>query len=644
MKEFLKGRRTRHLCSFVLAATILGAASPAYAFEIFGIRLWGSDEAEEIDVIGDPQNYEITLNVTGEAYLENRIRSASTLWGDREEPASGVSGLISKARGDYRRMLAALYGEARYGGAISILIDGREAADLPPDAILANPANVVVSVDTGPLFRFGVTQITNQAPPPTDPRDIVDLPADEGFAPGEEARSAVVLRAERLSVEAWRQQGHPKAEISDRRVEADHPTSTLDAILTVDPGRRAVYGPVSVQGTARMDPDFLAFMTGLRPGQEYDPDDLERASTRLARLDVFRASRFEEAEEISPDGSLPIALIVQERLPRRFGVGGSYSTIDGLGLEGYWLHRNLFGRAERLRLDARVAGIGRTFKPEELTYRLGARFIKPGVYTPDTNFETGVSADREVIEDAYTRTGVNVDAGFTHIFNPELSGRLFANVSHARFEFPSALLPDREFTTAGLMGALTYDNRDDPVDATRGFFLEGTVEPFYEFQFANAAMRATGEARAYYSFDSDARFVAAGRLKLGTLVGPELAETPPDKLFLAGGGGSVRGYAFRSIGLPAPDGVAQGGRSLIEASAEVRVKVTDSIGLVGFVDAGYVGADSIPDFSQDFQVGAGAGLRYLTGLGPIRFDVATPLNRRPGDPSVAFYVGIGQAF
>ncbi|WP_036578937.1 BamA/TamA family outer membrane protein, partial [Brucella anthropi] len=73
-------------------------------------------------------------------------------------------------------------------------------------------------------------------------------------------------------------------------------------------------------------------------------------------------------------------------------------------------------------------------------------------------------------------------------------------------------------------------------------------------------------------------------------------------------------------------------------------RITDSIGAVAFVDAGYVGEKSFPDFSEQMRVGVGGGLRYLTGLGPIRLDVAVPLNRRSGDPSYGLYVGIGQAF
>ena len=242
---------------------------------------------------------------------------------DSDKPASGASGLIAKARGDYRRLLATLYSQARYGGTISILIDGREAADLPPDAQLPDPASVRVTIDPGPLFHFGRAEIVNQAPPPADSDDEVDRPERKGFASGELARSGVVLLAERLSVEAWRQQGHAKAEVIERRVEAAHDSDTLDATLVVEPGPRAAYGPTSVQGTDRMDPGFVAYMADLPVGQEFDPDDIKRANTRLARLDVFRAQRIEEGAAIGGRRALPISVIVQERLPSASALAGA---------------------------------------------------------------------------------------------------------------------------------------------------------------------------------------------------------------------------------------------------------------------------------------------------------------------------------
>lgn len=630
----------------LLALSLMLAATPSgvQAFEIFGLDLFGRDEpAEEDLVIGEPQNYEVEFVVApaeDNGDVEDDLRAASMLWADREDPASGAAGLIAKARGDYRRLLATLYAQGRYGGVISIRIDGREASQLAPDAELAEPATVVVSVDPGPLFVFRQATIENQAPPAANRRDRVDDPREEGYAPGEIAESGVILRAERLAVEAWRQQGYAKAEAADRRVVAAHEADVVDSHITIEPGRKAYYGTVTVQGTERMDPGFVAFMTGLRAGGEYDPDDIERASTRIARMDVFRAARFQEAEEIGPDGILPISLIVQERLPRRFGIGGTYSTLDGLGLEAFWLHRNLFGRAERLRIEGRVAGIGNTLDPEELTYRVGATFTRPGIYTPDTDFSSSIYGDREVLE-AYTRTSVSADAGITHLFTEELSARFFVNAARSRFN--DDVFGIRDFMTAGFLGGLAYDSRDNAADATEGLYLETLVEPFYEFEYGNAAIRTTAEARAYYGIDADDRFVIAGRVKIGTLFGPPISELPPDRLFFAGGGGSVRGYAYRNIGVERGDEIV-GGRSLGEVSIEARARITDTIGAVVFADAGYVGADSIPDFSEDVRIGVGAGLRYLTGLGPLRFDVAVPLDRREDDPRVAFYVGIGQAF
>jgi translocation and assembly module TamA len=634
-------RRPIRLVVAAFCAVLAAAPLPAYAFELFGIKLFGSKTEEAADdTIGEPQRYEVEFAVAGDD-LEKKMKAASSLWADRDEAASGAAGLLAKARGDYRRLLGALYAEGRYGGTISIRIDGREAADLAPDATLADPARVAVAIDPGPLFHFREAQIVNQAPPTADRRDQVDAPADEGYAPGEVAASGAVLRAERLAVEAWRQQGHAKAEIADRRVVAAHDSDVIDASITVDPGRKAYYGPVTVEGAEAVDAEWIAWMTGLRHGQEYDPDDLKRASTRIAKLDVYRAARFQEAEFIGDDGLLPITYIVQERKPRRFGVGATWSSIDGGGVEAFWLHRNLFGRAERLKIEGKVAGVGQTFKPDEFTYRVGATFVKPGVYTPDTSFSASLFGDREVLE-AYTRTAITLSAGLTHEFTEELSGRLFVNAARARFDDDE--YGRRDFMTVGLAGALTYDSRDNAADATRGVFLESTFEPFYEFEYGNAAVRGTAEARAYYGFGEDSRFVLAGRLKLGMLAGESVAELPPDLLFFAGGGGSVRGYAYRNIGVETPSGNIVGGRSLAEASIEARMRVTDSIGMVAFADAGYVGADSFPTFDDRLRVGVGAGLRYITGLGPIRLDVAVPLDRRPGDPSVAFYVGLGQAF
>lgn len=630
------------------------AATPAHAFELFGIKLWGKDKAEEADdVIAEPKRYKVEVTSSGNrtnkdgkaADVDDLIKGASRLVADEEKAASGSGGLLAKARGDYRRLLMALYGEGRYGGTISIKVDGQEVADLPADTQLPDTSNIVINVDPGPQFLFARASITELAPPIEERRNKLQTPEEAGFKSGELAKSGVILKAERLAVEAWRRQGYAKAKIANENVVADHAGNVVDADITVEPGQLAHYGPLTVQGTARMDPEFVAYMADLKPGERYDPADLERTRRRLARMDVFRSTTIQEAQEINRDGSLPLDLIVQERKPRRFGVGANYSTLDGAGVEAFWMHRNLFGKAERLRFDAKVSGIGgsqdSSFDPKNFTYQLGTTFTKPGVFTPDTDFVSSLTGKREVL-DNYTETSVNGQAGFTHIFDEYMSGRLFANVSHARFD--DDYYGKRDFFTVGMLGGILLDKRDNQTNATSGYYADGVIEPFYEIKNGSFSTKFTAEGRGYYGFGADNRVVLAGRLKVGSIVGADMKDLPPDKVFFAGGGGSVRGYAYRSIGVKKPGDVVIGGRSLVEMSGEVRTKVTDSIGVVGFVDGGYVGEETYPDFAENLRLGAGAGLRYDTSLGPIRFDVAVPLNRSKGDSSFAFYVGIGQAF
>ncbi|MEO1370338.1 MAG: TAXI family TRAP transporter solute-binding subunit, partial [Acidobacteriota bacterium] len=280
-----------------------------------------------VDVI-DPQPYDLQFVITPEPEraLRNRLRGASRLFSDRDEPAAGASGLIGTARGDYRRLLAALYSEGYYAGAISLRIEGREAADLPLDTRLPETARVVAEIDTGPRFTFGRTAIVNRPPAATDPADLVPFDARLAFRRGEVAAADAIGDAADEAVEAWRQLGFPKAQVADREVVADHSRTALDAEVTLAPGRRARFGEVRVEGSRRVNPLFIRHMTDITTGREYDPDDVREAEERLRRMDVFRSVRIVEAEEIDENGDLALTVEAQDRLPRRFGVGATFVT------------------------------------------------------------------------------------------------------------------------------------------------------------------------------------------------------------------------------------------------------------------------------------------------------------------------------
>jgi translocation and assembly module TamA len=612
----------------------LGAAMPpAAAFEIFGFKFFERGEEEDAD-IADPLHYTVTLDVAGDdAGLTKQLNNASLLISDQERPVSGSLGLLSKARGDRERLVAALYEDARYDGVVDILIEGRSIDELPPDAEFgAGPVPVTVRVDPGMVFVLGEVRLKG---------DAAELsPADFGLQPGGDAGSRRILRAESDIVRRLKAGGRPLAKVVGRDIVADHPTTTLDVTLSVEAGPVAGYGETTVEGVNTMDPAFTAYMAGLPPGQTYSPQDLDDARDRLLGLEVFNSVAVTEGDALDAAGNIPIGVTVTERKLRYFGAGASYSNTEGVGLEGYWGHRNLFGHAEKLRIEGSISRIGDTMEVDQLNYNAGIMFEKPGVVGPASRFIAGV---KTVFEhpDAYDRFSTRASVGLAYDITRQQSVSAELAVDYERIT--DAFVDDRSYLIVSTPLQYVLDNRDNKLNPTKGVRLLAFAEPAYDTIGAVAFVKLKGEASAYRALDSNGRFVAAGRLAMGSILGADVEDIPADRRFYSGGGGSVRGYAYQGIGPRDANGEPTGGLSYAEASLELRFQVTETIGIVPFVDFGTVSLDEVPDFSE-IKTGAGVGLRYLTPFGPLRIDAAIPLDKGPADPDFGIYAGIGQAF
>jgi translocation and assembly module TamA len=620
------------------ALLLVSLGVPALAFELFGRKFF--EKSDETAIVPDAQPYSLTLTVNGgDKALIKTLRLASTLAREEKRPPPGTAGLIARARGDYGRILASLYANGYYGGSIAIAIDGTSAETLTPDATLPDPVPVTVTVDPGPLFHFGAVQVLGLPYDAMTREDEKALDLDHwGLKEGAVARSGAVLEAESRMVEIWRQRGHPKAAIVTREVTADHKTLTLDVTLDVNPGPAATFDAPLVTGTELVDPEYARFMTGIRPGEPYDPHTVARARQRLQDLGVFASVAVEEGETVGPDGLLPITFILTERKRHLIGGGVSYSTIDGATLEGYWMHRNLFGHAESLRFDAAVSRIGAN-DLKDFSYDLATTFRRPGVLTPNTDATLKLSAIRENVDTYESRTFA-AQAGLEHRFSWTLRGSTAIN---GEWDDIDDAFGTNHYVIVSLPSNLDYDGRDNKLDPTEGLHATIEMEPFADVDAGTLALVSQGTLAGYYGFGDDDRMVVALRGSLGTIIGSgDTEDIPATRRFFLGGGGSIRGYEYRTVG-PEENGDVVGGLSFFATSLELRFRVTDTIGVVPFIDAGAAYKDTIPDFSEEVRVGAGIGLRYRTPLGPLRFDVAVPLNRDRGD-SFAFYVGLGQSF
>ncbi|WP_299362341.1 autotransporter assembly complex family protein [uncultured Paracoccus sp.] len=566
--------------------------------------------------------------------LERAIRNTSLLTGALQEGRVTGQDILAAARADYARILGTLYDNGHYSVVIDIRLDGVEAATIAPLDAPAVVRQVVVNVDPGPAFRYSRAQIAPVAPQ-------TDLPTD--YAAGEVAETSTMRRAARAGVEGWRQQGHAKAEVAATAITADHPTATVDSRIALTPGPAVRFGTLTIAGNQRMDPRRLRKIAGFPSGEVFDPDELETVRRRLRRAGVFSAITLEEADFLGPDDTLDVNLTVVEQKPRRVGAGFEISSVDGARVSGYWMHRNLLGGGERLRVDAEVGDIGSGLSGRDS--RVWVRVERPATPNADTTAYVEAGAERLREEDYDQDLGV-LGLGFRYQPSERLTGDVALEYRRSRVTDPDDA---SDFAVVALPTEITWDRREPlETDAKRGFWLSGEVTPFAGADDeTGSGLRVLGEGRTYRSFGQDDRLTLAGRARAGSILGPEIVETPREYLFYSGGGGSVRGQPYQSLGVRAISSsegpIKTGGMSVANATAELRYQVRERFGLAAFADAGRVWTDSGWDGDSDWHAGAGVGVRYNTPIGPLRFDVAGPVGGDTGE-GVQVYLGLGQAF
>lgn len=578
---------------------------------------------------------DVQFRVAGQdSDVEAAVRGASLLL---SLDSSAPDDIFAAARGEYGRLVGALYALGHYSPVISVRIDGREASSIAPLDAPARVGRVEVVVDPGPEFRFGETRLAPLAAG-------TELPSE--FRTGEVAASGTVKAAVSAGVEGWRDQGHAKASVAGQSVVADHRASALAVDVRLDPGPRLRFGPVAIEGNERTRTNRVRKIAGLPQGQVFSPDEVERAANRLRRTGTFSSVSITEDETVTAPDLLGMTVAVVEEKPRRLSFGAEISNLDGLDLTALWMHRNLMGGAEKFVIEGEVSQIGA--QDNGIDYRLRLGIDRPATLTPDTTlrFSTELA---HLDEGFFVGDGVEVKIGFSHIFSDSLSATVdigYEQFDGAFYGRSRARLGTFLYRTLTLPVGVTWDRRDDKTDAKQGFYIEAEAKPFLGFGTTGSGLRAYGDLRAYYGFGEAKSFVLAGRVQAGAVFGASIFDVPRDDLFLSGGGGTVRGQPYQSLGIVIPAGATSytlGGNRFLAASLEARMKVTETIGVVGFVDAGRVDVDSFFGNSGDWHAGAGIGARYDTGIGPIRLDIAAPVGGNTGK-GVQIYVGLGQAF
>ena len=587
--------------------------------------------------------YQVVIEPTDNADLDAALSAASRLVGLQETAPTTAFGIVSRASEDRERLARALHSEGYWGGSVRILIGGLplgtpELADRL-EASEERPVPVRITAEPGPLYT--ISTVTVRADTPAGAEAVAAVTSEPfGLAPGDPAAAGPVLNAEESLLNRLRAQGHPFVSVVRRQAIVDYDRRSMEVAWLLAPGPRAAFAAPQVAGTERVSPSFLTRYAARLAGDTYSPERLEAARKEIVALGAFASVRAEIGERLDPHGRLPVTFTVSERPRRAVGVTAAYETNYGPTFQVYWEHRNLFGRAEQLRLEGEVSRLGTGDGLSDTTYRAFATLRAPGLFGRDLTLIGTLGILSERLE-AYDRDAFVASAVLERRLSERLTLRAGPELDIGRVGPPEGDL--RPYQIVGVMFGGRWDSTDSLLDPSRGWRLNGSITPSYAIREGSPFARLLLTASTYWDVLGDRRSILATRGSFGSLLGADRFDIPQHRRFFAGGGGSVRGYDYQSIGPRSANGRPLGGASLLEASAEWRQRVGESWGGVAFVDAGTVGPDSFPDTSS-LRVGVGLGVRYYTAIGPIRADVALPLVRQRGSSGYGIYIGIGQAF
>ncbi|WP_408875709.1 autotransporter assembly complex protein TamA [Gluconobacter wancherniae] len=652
--------------------------------------------------------YTTNIEPTKDVSVDTGIAASSMLQSLQKTQAVGAYALAGRIRGDYDRIDGALQSQGYYAGSVKISVivggrtlDGRDPT--LPEALNNLPAGAKVKIDIAASCgtQFHIGSITLTTPPEgadgkaeqsaSSKRNLppskakASAPADAsrastsaeaaaqgmpvtlnkaeqkvfGLSSGQPAVASDVLAAQGHLQDLLQEEGHAVADVSAPLAYLRPETKTLDLVFRVAKGPVVVIGPINMSGLAKVKQAFLRRRLTVKEGQLYQPSTIEAARQDLASVGVFSSVQVRNAPPIitlTPGKSLvpgvfqamPIDFGFKESKRRTVAAQLGYSTDLGGRAGATWTHHNLFGNAERLKLTALVTGLGGSAQ-QGLGYDVYADLMKPDFMGRGRNLSVRVEGVRQDLY-SYTQTALLARVGITqHVARFwTVSGSLSAEQEHIR-QF--GVGRNYFIVSAPLNG--TYDSTElsNPIDpATHGIRASVSVTPSVSLESQTSfftllsAQISTYFDLARLGLTKPGRSVFAVRGIVGSVQGASTYQIPPDQRLYAGGPATIRGFRYQGVGPQYGNTkYAIGGTSLDAGSVEFRQRILKSFGMAAFADAGQVGDNSTPGHGA-LRVGYGGGVRYYTPIGPIRVDVALPVNRPPHGDKWELYIGLGETF
>jgi translocation and assembly module TamA len=539
-------------------------------------------------------------------------------------PPVSVNGLRYRAENDLPQIAQTLRAFGYYDAALRYEVEP-----------IGGGFEVTVFIAPGPQYTIASYEVLKNGcaqQPGADLSGCCPLTAEQLRLPvGSPALSTAIVNAELYLLTELARCGHPLAAIDKRRIDVDMASKQVEAAVCVDEGPLSKFGPVTIYGLKGVKPRFITRKIEWKEGELYDADLVEETQKKLLKTNLFSSVLVTHAGALDPLGALPVKMRITEAKHRQISVGVFYATVDGPGVSLDWVNRNMRGMGEILSLSGEwsprfVAGTASYKKPDFLVEGQALRFlaaVSHETIRPYHAFSYRFASylERRFDEDRWGSIGVKVDQ--IHVTDSATNG---------------------SYLLIGTPLFAKYDNGDDMLNPMKGYQVVYQVTPYQSLETGNQRfIKQRLTLASYWGILPKCSF--ALRLQLGSIAGTARKNVPLPKLFLGGSEDELRGYRYKTVSPLNAERQPLGGRSAIYASAELRIRMTKTIGFVPFADFGTVSGKEMPNPNGKWFKSVGAGVRYFAFFGPLRFDVGFPLDRRKGiDPAFRIYATVGQSF
>ena len=516
--------------------------------------------------------------------------------------------------------------------------EGYYAAVVEPDIGEGDSPPVFVAITLGMRFTLADPTIDWIGPRP-DADSLARARAAMALAPGQPGRAAAVIAAEGRIVANLEQRGYADSAAETRQVVVDYATSSVTPTFRISAGELVRMAGIDQKGHSRTQVAWLNRLAPWKAGDVYRPDDVAELERRLLDTGVFEAVTVSLAPEAdAKNGRRPVIVSLADRPRGRLELGASYSTTEGAGVDSRWLVFNRLGLGDTITTTLQFA---------QIDSRLQTQVALPNWRRPNEIVKLTAAIYRDNTP-AYDEKALALSGDLTHRYGATsflsygASAETSDTIEKQQANFVTSNRQRRLDTFAALI-SFTWDRSNDPLNATSGWKLSARADPTVNVGDGPVDYLKLSTQASVYLPIGGPDTVIAGRVRVGSILGGNIPLVPAPQRFYAGGGGSVRGYAYQAVGPRYADNTPEGGLSLFETSVELRRKIVGDWGAVAFVDAGAVGNRVNPDFRHP-DIGVGFGVRYNLGFGPIRIDIGTPLQRRRSDSPVQVYLSLGQSF